>query len=83
MTEETLKKGKFLYLKLMSLIDSKNELVKAKDITDIHITIDIGDCDNKYIKTSIQYLEFNKLKTFLLEEIDSEITKTQKEFDEL
>ena len=83
MTEEILKKGKFLYLKLMFLIDNKNKLVKAKNITDIYITIDTGDYEHKYIKTVIQYLEFNKLKTFLLEEINREIAETQKEFDKL
>ena len=83
MNEETLKKGKILYLKLMSLIDNKNELVKAKDITDIYITINTGDYKYKSIKIDIQYLEFNKFKTFLLEEINRETAKTQKEFDEL
>lgn len=83
MTEEILKRGKFLYLKLMSLINNKNVLVKAKNITDIYITIDTGDYKYKYIKIDIQYLEFNKLKTFLLEEINRETAKTQKEFDEL
>ena len=83
MTEEILKRGKFLYLKLMSLINNKNMLVEAKDITDIYITINTGDYKYKYIKIDIQYLEFNKFKTFLLEEINRETAKTQKEFDEL
>lgn len=83
MTEEILKRGKFLYLKLMSLINNKNMLVKAKDITDVYLTINPGDYKYKYVKIDIQYLEFNKFKTFLLEEINREIAETQKEFDEL
>ena len=83
MNKETLKKGKTLYNRLISLAYNRDDLINAKDITDINITIDTGNYECKYVKVNIEYLDFDKLKTFLLEEINREITKVQKEFDEL
>ena len=83
MNKETLKKGKILYNRLISLAYNRDDLINAKDITDINITIDTGNYECKYVKVNIEYLDFDKLKTFLLEEINREIAKTQKEFDEL
>ena len=80
---ETLKKSKELYDKLVSLKDNRYKLITAKSIIDINILlyIDTGECS--FTKVGIKYLNSNKLKSFLLEEISKEIVKTQKEFDEL
>lgn len=83
MDKEALKKGKILYNRLISLAYNRDDLINAKDITDINITIDTGNYECKYVKVNTEYLDFDKLKTFLLEEINREITKVQKEFDEL
>lgn len=80
---KTLKKSKELYDKLVSLRNNRDKLITAKSITDITIVICIDTDECSFTKVGIKYLNSNKLKTFLLEEINKEIVKTQKEFDEL
>ena len=83
MDKEALKKGKILYNRLISLTYNRDDLINAKDITDINIVAETDNYECKYIRINIEYLDFDKLKTFLLEEINREIEKAQKEFDEL
>lgn len=77
---KTLKKSKELYDKLVSLRNNRDKLITTKYITDINIIV--AD-DYSFAKAEIKYLNSDKLKSFLLEEINKEIFKTQKEFDEL
>lgn len=81
MNNETFKKAEILYTKLATLIANKEKLIKSKGILDI--TIREGSIFTNYIKVNLEYLDFSKLKTFLLEEINKEISKTQKELDKL
>ena len=83
MNAETLKKGKELYNKLVSLKDNRYKLITAKSIIDINTLIYIDTDKCSFAKVGIKYLNSNKLKSFLLEEINREIAETQKEFDEL
>ena len=83
MDKEALKKGKTLYNRLISLTYNRDDLINAKDITDINIIAETDNYECKYVRINIEYLDFDKLKTFLLEEINREIVETQKEFDEL
>ena len=83
MDKEALKKGKILYNRLISLTYNRDDLINAKDITDINIIAETDNYECKYVRINIEYLDFDKLKTFLLEEINREIVETQKEFDEL
>ena len=83
MDKEALKKGKILYNRLISLTYNRDALINAKDITDINIIAETDNYECKYVRINIEYLDFDKLKTFLLEEINREIEKAQKEFDEL
>ena len=83
MNAETLKKGKELYNKLVSLKDNRYKLITAKSIIDINTLIYIDTDKCSFTKVGIKYLNSNKLKSFLLEEINREIAETQKEFDEL
>ena len=83
MDKETLKKGKILYNRLISLTYNRDDLINTKDITDINIVAESANYEYKYVRINIKYLDFDKLKTFLLEEINREIVETQKEFDEL
>ena len=83
MDKEALKKGKILYNRLISLTYNRDDLINAKDITDINIIAETDNYECKYVRLNIEYLDFDKLKTFLLEEINREIEKAQKEFDEL
>ena len=83
MDKEALKKGKTLYNRLISLTYNRDDLINAKDITDINIIAETDNYECKYVRINIEYLDFDKLKTFLLEEINREIEKAQKEFDEL
>ena len=83
MDKEALKKGKILYNRLISLTYNRDDLINAKDITHINIVAETDNYECKYVRINIEYLDFDKLKTFLLEEINREIEKAQKEFDEL
>ena len=83
MDKEALKKGKTLYNRLISLTYNRNDLINTKDITKINIVAETDNYECKYVRINIEYLDFDKLKTFLLEEINREIVETQKEFDEL
>ena len=83
MDKEALKKGKTLYNRLISLTCNRDDLINAKDITKINIVAETDNYECKYVRINIEYLDFDKLKTFLLEEINREIVETQKEFDEL
>lgn len=82
MDKETLKKAETLNNKLEYLADSKKKLVPSTAIWFVAAEIK----DDTFIKgdrIDTKYLNFDNIKTFLLEEIDKEIVKTQKEFDEL
>lgn len=81
MNKETFRKGEILHTKLETLISNKEKLVKAAAISDI--TVRIGKIFPNYMRIDGEYLNFNKTKDFLLKEIDLEIAKIQKEFDEL
>ena len=82
MDKETLKKAETLNNKLEYLVDNKKKLVASVAMWFIAAEIK----EDTYIKgdrIDTKYLNFDNIKTFLLEEIDKEIAKTQKEFDEL
>ena len=82
MDKETLKKAETLNNKLEYLVDNKKQLVASVAMWFIAAEIK----EDTYIKgdrIDTKYLNFDNIKTFLLEEIDKEIAKTQKEFDEL
>ena len=82
MNEETFKKAEVLYVKLITLKDDRKKLVKATALTD-DITVKTESIFTNNVRVSTIYIDFNKFKSFLLEEIDKEIIKTQKEFNEL
>ena len=82
MNEETFKKAEVLYVKLITLKDDRKKLVKATALTD-DITVKTESIVTNNVRVSTKYIDFNKFKSFLLEEIDKEIIKTQKEFNEL
>ena len=82
MNEETFKKAEVLYVKLITLKDDRKKLVKATALTD-DITVKTESIFTNNVGVSTKYIDFNKFKSFLLEEIDKEIIKTQKEFNEL
>lgn len=82
MNEETFKKAEVLYVKLITLKDDRKKLVKATALTD-DITVKTESIFTNNVRVSTKYIDFNKFKSFLLEEIDKEIIKTQKEFNEL
>lgn len=82
MNEETFKKAEVLYVKLITLKDDRKKLVKAIALTD-DITVKTESIFTNNVRVSTKYIDFNKFKSFLLEEIDKEIIKTQKEFNEL
>ena len=82
MNEETFKKAEILYVKLITLKDDRKKLVKATALID-DITVKTESVFTNNVRVSTKYIDFNKFKSFLLEEIDKEIVKTQKEFDEL
>lgn len=81
MDKEIFKKGELLHTKLETLIYSRNRLAKATAITDI--TIETGKFFKYQLTVRAEYIDFNRFKAFLLEEMDKEIAKIQKEFDEL
>ena len=82
MNEETFKKAEVLYVKLITLKDDRKKLVKATALKD-DITVKTESIFTNNVRVSTKYIDFNKFKSFLLEEIDKEIIKTQKEFNEL
>lgn len=82
MNEETFKKAEVLYVKLITLKDDRKKLVKATALID-DITVKTKSVFTNNARVSTKYIDFNKFKSFLLEEIDKEIVKTQKEFNEL
>ena len=82
MNEETFKKAEILYVKLITLKDDRKKLVKATALID-DITVKTESIFTNNVRVSTKYIDFNKFKSFLLEEIDKEIVKTQKEFNEL
>ena len=82
MNEETFKKAEILYVKLITLKDDRKKLVKATALID-DITVKTESVFTNNVRVSTKYIDFNKFKSFLLEEIDKEIVKTQKEFNEL
>ena len=82
MNEETFKKAEVLYVKLITLKEDRKNLVKATALTD-DITVKTESIFTNNVRVSTKYIDFNKFKSFLLEEIDKEIIKTQKEFNEL
>ena len=81
MDKEIFKKGELLHTKLETLIYSRSRLAKATAITDI--TIETGKLFKYQLTVRTEYIDFNRFKAFLLEEMDKEIAKIQKEFDEL
>ena len=81
MNKETFKKGEILHTKLEELICQREKVSRAKVSSDI--IIKVGGYFSEFILINIDYLGFDKIKTFLLETMDKEIAKTQKEFDEL
>ena len=82
MNEETFKKAEILYVKFITLKDDRKKLVKATALID-DITVKTESVFTNNDRVSTKYIDFNKFKSFLLEEIDKEIVKTQKEFTEL
>ena len=82
MNEETFKKAEILYVKLITLKDDRKKLVKATALID-DITVKTESVFTNNVRVSTKYIDFTKFKSFLLEEIDKEIVKTQKEFNEL
>ena len=82
MDKETLKKAETLNNKLEYLVDNKKKLVTSTAIWFVAAEIK-EDTFIKGDRIDTKYLNFDNIKTFLLEEINKEITKTQKEFDEL
>ena len=82
MDKETLKKAETLNNKLEYLVDNKKKLVASVAMWFIAAEIK-EDTFIKGDRIDTKYLNFDNIKTFLLEEIDKEIEKTQKEFDEL
>ena len=82
MSEETFKKAEILYVKLITLKDDRKKLVKATALLD-DITVKTESVFTNNVRVSTKYIDFNKFKSFLLEELDKEIVETQKEFNEL
>ena len=82
MDKETLKKAETLNNKLEYLVDNKKKLVASVAMWFIAAEIK-EDTFLKGDRIDTKYLNFDNIKTFLLEEIDKEIVKTQKEFNEL
>lgn len=82
MDENKFFKAKRLQDKLMNLATQKKIWKEAFQID--YITLVKRGCfSDSYLKSDGKYLNFDKIKQVVLEEIDNEINEAQREFEEL
>lgn len=81
MDDITYSKAYCLQNKLCSLATNKKILSNSKEVSRIILQEDNNPQDYKILEG--EYLDFNKIKTILLQEINKQIEIAQKEFDEL
>ena len=85
MTEELYSKARVLYDKICNLETQKNILLNSGNIIDIYVSLrkDSWSSLTNVKRIDCKYLNSNKIKKFILEEINIKLNKLQKEFEEL